>query len=325
MDGPLICPPIVIERDDGQGPDIQLMNSGDELKKSEKVTTSVSPLWEVTYALKQAVKLSLGLIPCEVSDEKEKEYHDGKDEVDEHILSGYYSMAFPHRTYPWKSKPKSSLSALSQFDDETGNKLIKKSKLKNIFQKRRANDSNSIHKELSGDIDENVVDGDYLAKGRIRNVQYIKDSETTSNFSQAEPLTSNKTKMKKQTFISSCANLSFRIPKKKQKLNRLLSQKEKKNDFEKDFTTLLTSSVLIPKAERLSDENAQNLPAEKVANIKAFYPTIFSKLRSCFGIKEDDFIRSIIKSGPFVSFQSNSKGAARAGKSLTKLCVTYPT
>ena len=49
------------------------------------------------------------------------------------------------------------------------------------------------------------------------------------------------------------------------------------------------------------------------AKIMAYAPKTFQDLRSRFGVSENDFTRSILSSGPFVSFQSNSKGAARAG------------
>jgi hypothetical protein len=51
----------------------------------------------------------------------------------------------------------------------------------------------------------------------------------------------------------------------------------------------------------------------RVALIKAYAPEEFTNLRSNFGISESDYARSILHSGPFVSFQSNSKGAARVG------------
>ena len=51
----------------------------------------------------------------------------------------------------------------------------------------------------------------------------------------------------------------------------------------------------------------------RVAKIIAYAPQTFHDLRSRFGVSENEFIDSILSSGPFVSFQSNSKGAARSG------------
>ena len=50
-----------------------------------------------------------------------------------------------------------------------------------------------------------------------------------------------------------------------------------------------------------------------VAELAVYAPETFSDLRSSFGVSEQSFLESIFTSGRFVSFQSNSKGAARAG------------
>jgi hypothetical protein len=52
----------------------------------------------------------------------------------------------------------------------------------------------------------------------------------------------------------------------------------------------------------------------RVAELSIFSPNTFAHLRnSIFGITEDEYRQSLFGSGPFVSFQSNSKGAARVG------------
>ena len=51
----------------------------------------------------------------------------------------------------------------------------------------------------------------------------------------------------------------------------------------------------------------------KIAELQSYCPDTFANLRKLFGISTDSFSRSIFGSGPFVSFQSNSKGAARVG------------
>lgn len=67
----------------------------------------------------------------------------------------------------------------------------------------------------------------------------------------------------------------------------------------------------------MSTDIAYNTSESNVqfAEITAYAPDTFSALRSRFGISEHDFRRSVLHSGPYVSFQSNSKGAARSGKS----------
>ena len=47
--------------------------------------------------------------------------------------------------------------------------------------------------------------------------------------------------------------------------------------------------------------------------VRAYAVNLFTRLRSMFGISEKAFYRSLLESGPYVSFQTNSKGAARTG------------
>lgn len=61
-------------------------------------------------------------------------------------------------------------------------------------------------------------------------------------------------------------------------------------------------------------EDGSSKGTTRVAELSVFSPKAFEYLRnSAFGISDTDFRKSIFGSGPFVSFQSNSKGAARAG------------
>ena len=55
------------------------------------------------------------------------------------------------------------------------------------------------------------------------------------------------------------------------------------------------------------------LSSPKKVSVRVFAPEIFHQLRGFFGISEPKYLHSILESGPFVSFQSNSKGAARVG------------
>jgi 1-phosphatidylinositol-4-phosphate 5-kinase len=66
---------------------------------------------------------------------------------------------------------------------------------------------------------------------------------------------------------------------------------------------------LLPSINHASTANEST----RIARIRAYAPACFADLRSQFGISEESFQRSILQTGPFVSFQSNSKGAARAG------------
>ena len=63
---------------------------------------------------------------------------------------------------------------------------------------------------------------------------------------------------------------------------------------------------------QLPAHNTTFLPSP--VQIRAYAPNEFAQLRKLFGISEDAFCKSLVEaSSPFVSFQSNSKGAARVG------------
>lgn len=49
------------------------------------------------------------------------------------------------------------------------------------------------------------------------------------------------------------------------------------------------------------------------ARIRAYAPRSFATLRGSFGMSDDAFRQALLESGPYCSFQSNSKGAARTG------------
>lgn len=75
----------------------------------------------------------------------------------------------------------------------------------------------------------------------------------------------------------------------------------------------LTEGELRFNATTASDDGTQQTTT-RVAELAVFAPQTFQHLRnSIFGITESDYRRAIFSAGPFVSFQSNSKGAARVG------------
>jgi 1-phosphatidylinositol-4-phosphate 5-kinase len=75
------------------------------------------------------------------------------------------------------------------------------------------------------------------------------------------------------------------------------------------FSDSVTANEYLPTVSDSSGDKSK----PRIAHISAHAPQCFADLRSHFGITEESFRRSILLSGPFVSFQSNSKGAARAG------------
>jgi hypothetical protein len=52
---------------------------------------------------------------------------------------------------------------------------------------------------------------------------------------------------------------------------------------------------------------------QQITDLSVITPERFAHLRSIFGISDQSFEQSMLATGPFVSFQSNSKGAARSG------------
>lgn len=88
-------------------------------------------------------------------------------------------------------------------------------------------------------------------------------------------------------------------------------------DEDLDFDVFYSTTVKLPtsrvQGESMSFSDDENAEKPKVAHIKAYAPDAFTKLRSRFQIPEEDFLSSLLRSGPYISFQSNSKGAARVG------------
>ena len=78
------------------------------------------------------------------------------------------------------------------------------------------------------------------------------------------------------------------------------------HSLEMDFDSCISKKI------RLT--GTDGVTTHQVAQITAYAPAAFARLRSQFKISDAAFRRSIFESGPYISFQSNSKGAARAGK-----------
>jgi 1-phosphatidylinositol-4-phosphate 5-kinase len=80
-------------------------------------------------------------------------------------------------------------------------------------------------------------------------------------------------------------------------------------DLDFDIFYAKTLKIPISSATNCSDTEMNH----HIANIRSYAPNAFRKLRTRFGVSESSFLTSILDRGPYVSFQSNSKGAARAG------------
>lgn len=67
-------------------------------------------------------------------------------------------------------------------------------------------------------------------------------------------------------------------------------------------------------ATTISSKDGTPKTTPRVAELAVFAPDTFQHLRnSVFGVSEEEYRQSMFGAGPFISFQSNSKGAARVG------------
>lgn len=76
--------------------------------------------------------------------------------------------------------------------------------------------------------------------------------------------------------------------------------------------TMLDYSVSLRTVSEVTDGTDAKTTTPAIS-IRAYAADHFARLRSLFGITEAAFQKSLLESGHFVSFQSNSKGAARIG------------
>ena len=98
------------------------------------------------------------------------------------------------------------------------------------------------------------------------------------------------------------------LPSKHTQINkRKMNSKIEDDDENLDFQDS-TSSIF-----DMSNHDSNSTKNTCGYKVTCFAPKVFAKLRQQFGISQKQFIQSILFSGPYISFQSNSKGAARSG------------
>ena len=289
MDGPLILGPKDIS----------------EIREQGSMEGEISPLWESTFGFSEAVRL--------LHDKSQFNSHSYTNVnirtgnwKEEEVRKHYYSMASPHKS-------------LGQGQSQT-------------VAVTTANNSRS--EELH--VDEILLD----AKNETRMVvSKLKEVEV-------KHLMSSRFMTELKDYISLRTNRMIESGKTMKTLlielwrchplsgdNTLLSRYDGENveddsdldeaddDLDLDFDVFYSTTVNLPNSSvhgdgetpSLLDGNDENVEKQKVAHIKAFAPNAFAKLRSRFRIPEEEFLSSLLRSGPYISFQSNSKGAARAG------------
>jgi hypothetical protein len=247
----------------------------------------VSPLWEHAFGFSEAVRR----LHDEDGLQTDEDVYQGNLKDDEEA-SNYYSMAWPHKT-------------LQQ---------IQSSKIS--CKEEYLSDVTSLEKE-----GEKGVGGSLISVGHNQ-INGLKEHQSLISLkrcvnSHAFRLYRN---MKELLLEIWKYHPLFRV-------NSIFTRKEA--EFKEDekeegqmafedehlsFDTFYSTDVNLPIAPKNTALGEVSIPTyRRIAQVKAFAPKAFARLRSRFGIHEEDFLTSILKSGPFVSFQSNSKGALRVG------------
>jgi hypothetical protein len=257
-----------------------IKNQGDD-------EVEVSPLWEYAFGFSEAVRL--------LHDEdrlSDGEIHRGNWKEEEEA-SHYYSMAWPHKTLQEIQSSKEIGKEDNRAVDSLGNK-----------DPHIKNEGSLVAVQL-GEIKRWREHGFLQAMKR-----YI-----TSRTDDVSHLY--------ETFKDLCQEIWTCHPLFGS--NNIFRRKEYSNSHEEDLHTVFedehlnfdifySTTITIPTAP--ANSTLHDIPTtshERLVQLKAFAPKVFARLRSRFEVREEAFLASILKSGPFVSFQSNSKGALRVG------------
>lgn len=258
-----------------------------EIRRQGNSDGEVSPLWESTFAFSEAVKI--------LHDEEQLHILDNiwkGNWRDDEVADKSYSLASPHKS----AKHKLLLSnSDNRIPDEIALDKNSTADLSLVIA-----DENKLKQWHSPRLISSL--GKYFAK-RAHDV--IASGQAMKSICQelwkCHPLFGDHFLFKKLFLEDDHDEIE-------------LDEEDSDIDFDSYYSTLVNLPVLTEKEKDLigidgtNDENQ-----EKFAHIKAFAPLAFSKLRKRFKIDEQAFLSSILESGPYVSFQSNSKGAARVG------------
>jgi len=285
MDGPLILGPEDILK-------LQKKSEGDV------DGIEVSKLWESTYGFQKAVKLSLLdkiSSPRGSSSATLEELFNVVTVGDIGVESrkrGYYSFASPHKLFPVEDN-------LSKDEEDS---------LK------------EINDEIDGKVSESMESTTFWFRG-IHALQTALLPRISRLQPPAPPVNMQSGMINSDPI--SIQSLHHSLMNNNAKNDKYSSKQDEGECDDKvlDCSTVLSSIIPIPTTppedtdfyNKQSDARDDTAHPQRVAQIKAYAPNVFTTLRSRFGIEEDDFVKSIIGSGPYVSFQSSSKGAARSG------------
>jgi hypothetical protein len=247
----------------------------------------VSPLWEITFGFSEAVRLLHNV------HQNDSDCHSDMKTTSLSKLrkrSACYSFASPHKAFIYEEE------VVSSTDLNT-----------NIFC-----DGDGTNKTSTQSLIVATQDTKMILPKEYKTFQKIKSPKSSYSYLLDYI---NRVSSQAKIYIS-MFHFDPIVQFKSARRTPLSSETNKSDDemgLKLDYDGVESSTVPIPNDY---DDNFEGKNTTKVAHIKAFAPLTFQKLRSRFGVQEDEFIKSMLDSGPYVSFQSNSKGAARAGKSM---------
>lgn len=283
MDGPLILGPKDIS----------------EIREQGSMEGEVSPLWESTFGFSEAVRLLHD--KSQFNSDTNMDIRTGNWKEEE-VRKHYYSMASPHKSLG-QSQTVAVTTTINSRSEVHVDEILLDAK----------NETRLVVSELK------EVDLKYLMSSRI--MTKLKDYISSRTNRMIE---SGKTMKTLLIELWRCHPLfGDNIYLSRYGVENVEDDSdldEADEDLDLDFDVFYSTTVNLPNLTvhedgetPLLDGDDENVEKQKVAHIKAFAPNAFANLRSRFRIPEEEFLSSLLRSGPYISFQSNSKGAARVG------------
>jgi len=242
---------------------------------------------------------------------------DGGDDVNGIEVSKLWESAYGFQKAVKLSLPSSTLSSEEPFDAVTVGDIVAENRKRGYYSFASPQKSSPIEDTLSREEEDSYDEPNDDLDGKastdmssttfwgVRGIHALRTSLLHLKSRRSEMIDNDTTSI--QSLHRSLTDANSRRNKK-------YSSKQSEGECDDkilDCSTVLSTIIPIPNTP--PEDGNDIADHQRVAQIKAYAPNVFTSLRSRFGIEEDDFAKSIMGSGPFVSFQSNSKGAARSG------------
>jgi Phosphatidylinositol-4-phosphate 5-kinase len=248
----------------------------------------VSPLWEYAFGFSEAVRLLHDEDKLPVG-----EIQQGSWKEDEEA-SHYYSMSWPHKT-------------LQQIQSSKG-----------MNNKEDSHSVDSLHKNTP----ETEKEGSLVAV-RLGEMKRWREHGFLQAMKRYMTAHTHDILHLYETFKDLCHEIWNCHPLFGSQ--NIFSRKEPSHFHEGDvhtafedehlnFDIFYSTTITLPTSPtNVTLDDIAHPSNQRMVQLKSFAPKVFARLRSRFEVHEEAFLSSILKSGPFVSFQSNSKGALRVG------------